>query len=153
MTRGTRAGPVACPASEHELRGQPGRRRGGAGLHPLAALHARAVREEAPYRLKLVLLVVGIVELAGFADDHRMTVAAWALVGGGLAVGAGFGVARGATVRIWRRDGVLLRQGNPVTVVLWVIGLGVHGAVDLAVIALAAQRLSTLNRARHLAAA
>ena len=135
-------------------------------------LQPREVREENAYRLMLILGVAGVVELVRFADDHRVTALAWALVGASLAVGAAFGLMRGATVRIWRRDGVLVRQGTLVTVALWAVGIGVHLLVDAAVsgvdssadgigstaillylgIALAAQQLVTLNRAAQLAA-
>ena len=86
-----------------------------------------------------------------------------------LVVGCLFGVLRGETVHIWRRDGVLVRQGNAITVVLWVAGLGIHVLVDLLIngvdssasgigantillylgVALAAQRFTTLRRAEE----
>jgi len=103
----------------------------------------------------------------------RTSGAAWTLLAASLMVGAVLGVMRGASVRIWRRDGVLVRQGGAVTVALWVAGLGVHVLVDVVIhgvdrsaagigtdaillylaVALAAQRLVTLTRAQHLAAA
>jgi hypothetical protein len=72
-------------------------------------------------------------------------------------------------MHIWRRDGVLMRQGNAVTVVLWVAGLGIHVLADLMIngvdssasgigadaillylgLALAAQSFATLNRAQR----
>ena len=133
-------------------------------------LRPREVREDNANRLLLVLGVVGMVELVEFADDHRVTALAWTLVGASLLVGAVFGLMRGASVRIWRRDGVLVRQGTLVTVALWGVGIGIHLLVDLAIsgvdsaaagigstalllylgIALAAQRLVTLNRAAQL---
>ena len=136
-------------------------------------LQPREVREDSPYRLMLVLAVIGVVDLIGFAGDHHVTAVAWTLLAASLVIGAFFGVMRGALVHIWRRDGVLVRQGNAVTVVLWVVGLGVHVLVDLLIngvdrsasgvganaillylgVALAAQRVVTLSRAHHLAAA
>jgi hypothetical protein len=136
-------------------------------------LRPRAVREDSPFRLMLVLGVVGVADVAGFADGHHVTGAAWTLLAASLMVGAVLGVMRGASVRIWRRDGVLVRQGGAVTVALWVAGLGVHVLVDVVIngvdrsaagigtdaillylaVALAAQRLVTLTRAQHLAAA
>ena len=136
-------------------------------------LQPRAVREDNPYRLMLVLGVVGVVDLVGFADHHRVNALAWSLLAASLVVGCLFGVLRGETVRIWRRDGVLMRQGNAITVVLWVAGLGVHVLADLLIdgvdrsasgigadaillylgVALAAQRFATLTRARQRASA
>ena len=135
-------------------------------------LQPRQVREDSPYRLMLVLAVIGVVDLLGFADDHHVTVLAWTLLGASLLLGAFFGMMRGALVPIWRRDGVIVRQGNAVTVVLWVVGIAVHVLADMLIngvdrsasgagadtillylgIALAAQRIVTMSRARHVAA-
>jgi len=134
-------------------------------------LQPRDVREDSPYRLMLLLGAVGAVDLVGFADDHRVSALAWALVGASLAAGLVLGLLRGTTVRIWRREGVLVRQGTPATVALWGVGLGIHALADLAIngidssargigstsillyfgIALAAQRFATLYRAADLA--
>ena len=131
-------------------------------------LQPREVREDSPYRLMLILGVVGVADLIGFAGDHHVSPLAWALVVGSLAVGAGFGVMRGVTVHVWRHNGVLVRQGNAITVLLWAIALAVHLLVDHAIdgadsqatglgstalllylgVALAAQRFATLSRAR-----
>ncbi|MGC4112401.1 MAG: hypothetical protein QM747_18670 [Nocardioides sp.] len=136
-------------------------------------LQPRAVREDQPYRLMLVLGVIGVVDLVGFAGSHRVTPVAWALLAVSLGIGAAFGVTRGALVHIWRRDGVLVRQGNAVTAMLWIAGLVVHVLVDVLIngvdhaasgigadaillylgVALAAQRYMTLNRAERLAVA
>jgi hypothetical protein len=135
-------------------------------------LQPREVRQDSQYRLMLVLAVIGVVDLIGFADDPHVTALAWTLLAASLLLGAFFGVMRGALVPISRRDGVIVRQGNAVTVVLWVIGLAVHVFADMLIkgvdrsasgvgadtillylgIALAAQRIVTLSRARHLAA-
>jgi hypothetical protein len=49
-----------------------------------------------------------------------------------LAVGAVFGFLRAQVTAVWRGDdGVLVRQGNAVTVVLWIIGLALHIGIDL----------------------
>ena len=136
-------------------------------------LQPREVREDSPYRLMLLLGVVGIVDLVGFADSHHVNAMAWSLLAASLVVGCILGVMRGETVHIWRRDGVLVRQGNALTVLLWAAGLAVHVLVDLMIngvdgsasgigataillyfgVALAAQRFTTLNRAERLAAA
>ena len=130
-------------------------------------LQPRSVREDSPYRLVLVLGVVGVVDLVGFADAHHVNAMAWSLLAASLVVGCLFGVLRGETVHIWRRDGVLVRQGNAITVVLWAAGLGIHVLVDELIngvdssasgigadtillylgVALAAQRFTTLRRA------
>jgi hypothetical protein len=133
-------------------------------------LQPRAVREESPFRLMVILGVLGVVELVSFAGNHSVNGAAWALLAASIVVGGGFGIVRGLTVRIWRENGVLLRQGTVVTVLLWAVGLGIHVLVDVAItgvdstasglgstgillylgVTLAAQRFVTLNRAAHL---
>jgi hypothetical protein len=140
------------------------------GLIVVRQLQPRAVRSDRPYLLMLVLGVVGLVDLVGFTSAHRVSVAAWVLLLGGLLVGAGFGVARGALVHVWRQGSVAMRQGNAITVVLWLAGLGVHLVLDLLIdgvdrgaagigtdtillylaVALAAQRFTTIRRAQHL---
>jgi hypothetical protein len=132
-------------------------------------LQPRAVREDSPYRLMLVLGVIGVVDLVGFARDHHVNALAWSLLAASVVVGCLLGVLRGETMHIWRRDGVLMRQGNAVTVVLWVAGLGIHVLADLMIngvdssasgigadaillylgLALAAQSFATLNRAQR----
>jgi hypothetical protein len=133
-------------------------------------LRPREVREDNANRLLLVLGVVGMVELVEFADDHRVTALAWTLVGASLLVGAILGLMRGASVRIWRRDGGAGATGHPGH--RRVVGgrnrdpparrpghlrrgLGrsrdrLDRAPALLRIALAAQRLVTLNRAAQL---
>jgi hypothetical protein len=143
------------------------------GLILWRQLQPRAVREDSPYRLMVILAVVGVADLVAFAGQHHVDPLAWALLVASLAVGAGFGVMRGVSVHVWRRDGVLVRQGNAVTVLLWGIALAVHLLVDRAIdgvdsqatglgstalllylgVALAAQRFATLSRAQQAAPA
>jgi Ca2+/Na+ antiporter len=135
-------------------------------------LRRRPVREEQPYRIMLVLGVVGLVETVQFHQHHDVSTSAWALLVASLAVGAGFGALRGMTVHVWREAGTLYRQGNVATLVLWIVGLGLHLSVDLLIkrvdadaaglsntaillylaITLGAQQALVLERAQHLAA-
>jgi hypothetical protein len=56
---------------------------------------------------------------------------AWLWVLGTLAVGAlGLGVLRGLSVRVWPGNGWVLRQGNAITMALWLVSLLVHFAGD-----------------------
>ncbi|MCW2854747.1 MAG: hypothetical protein JWR52_362 [Marmoricola sp.] len=93
-------------------------------------LQARPVREERPYRLMLVLAVIGAVEVVQYAGSTTVPIEAWALLAVTLVIGTALGALRGALVHVWRNDGVLTRQGNATTVVLWVLGLTVHFGVD-----------------------
>jgi hypothetical protein len=40
-----------------------------------------------------------------------------------------FGVVRAVTVRIWRQDGRVLRQGTWLTALLWLVSIGSHLAI------------------------
>jgi len=133
-------------------------------------LRPRPVREERPYTIIAILAVVGVVETVDFARGTSVSAAAWALLALSLAVALGFGALRGATVHVWRVDGVLTRQGNAVTIALWLVGLAVHIGVDRLIehadsdaqglgysslllylaVTLAAQRVVTLERARRM---
>ncbi|ALE05262.1 hypothetical protein AL755_06890 [Arthrobacter sp. ERGS1:01] len=136
-------------------------------------LRAKPLREQRPYTLMIVLGVLGLVQIAQLAGKVQITGAAYAALVIGLVSGAVFGWLRGRFVHLWRVDGVLTRQGNWLTVVLWVVGIAIHLGLDDAgvllspnngavnslgtvgimlylAVALAAQRFATLARAKDL---
>jgi hypothetical protein len=83
------------------------------------------------YRLPLILGVIGLVQFVTFLNGHpgnagRIGTA----VAGSLVLAAVFGVARALTVRVWRQDGQLMRQGTWVTGVLWVVAVAAHYGYD-----------------------
>jgi hypothetical protein len=89
------------------------------------------VRRAAPNpALPIICLALGVVGLVG---QNRPSAAKLGILVALLAVDAvGLGALRAWTVKLWRDpQGVLLRQGTWVTVVLWLVGLGVHEAVDV----------------------
>src|ERR1700689_1336130 len=82
-------------------------------------------------RLPLVIGVIGLFEMFGYAGDHHVSSAAWLWVAGTLVVGAlGLGVLRGLSMRVWTGNGWVLRQGGAVTMALWLVSLLVHFAGD-----------------------
>jgi hypothetical protein len=91
----------------------------------------RSVKEDSRPVLLLALLVVGVVELVQFIGDHPVNGTGIAMLLASLVLAAGFGALRAYTVRLWREDGVLYRQGNALTVVLWLVAIGVHFGADL----------------------
>ncbi|MCW2785341.1 MAG: hypothetical protein JWP74_1858 [Marmoricola sp.] len=135
-------------------------------------LQARPVREDSPYRLMVALAVIGAIEVGHYAHGTTVPVRAWALLAGSLVIGTALGALRGELVHVWRNDGVLTRQGNATTVVLWVVGLAIHFGVDAVIahgshpardlgsealvlyvaLALGAQRFTTLRRAEQVQA-
>ncbi|HEX4189798.1 MAG TPA: hypothetical protein VHZ06_02285 [Marmoricola sp.] len=134
-------------------------------------LQPRPVRQDSPFRLLIVLAVLGAVEVVQYAQGTTVPAGAWALLIVSVIIGAGFGALRGALVHVWRKDGELFRQGNATTIVLWVVGLAIHFGIDAVIahtshaardlgndsvllyvaLALASQRWITLQRAWHLA--
>jgi drug/metabolite transporter (DMT)-like permease len=88
------------------------------------------VRRTAPNMvLPLVLTVLGVAFLA--QGSNRPTGAKIGILIALLAVDAvGLGAVRAWTVKLWRDSQGALRQGTWVTVVLWLVGLGIHEGVD-----------------------
>jgi hypothetical protein len=71
------------------------------------------------------LLVIGLVELVSYGQHHRLTDGILAFLAASLL----FGVVRAVTVRIWRQDGRVLRQGTWLTALLWLVSIGSHLAI------------------------
>jgi hypothetical protein len=93
-------------------------------------LSVRQLRES--YRLVLILAVIGIIEFATYLRGHPHDVTGIsAAVVGSLVLAAVMGGLRALTVRVWRGEGgQLLRQGNWLTALLWIVALGVHLGYD-----------------------
>ena len=83
--------------------------------------------------IALVLLAVGAIELASFAQHRHFGAASVAILCASFAVGGALGVARGFTVRLWSENGRLYRQGTAITVVLWLVGVGLYLALAVTV--------------------
>jgi len=84
-------------------------------------------------RLPVILGVIGLLELFSYTDDHHVTSGAWLWVVASLVVGAvGLGALRGLSMRVWASNGWVVRQGNAVTMALWLVSLLVHFAADSA---------------------
>jgi hypothetical protein len=93
----------------------------------LRQIRAVPVRRAYAPRLPLVLGLIGLFTLTGYAGDHHVTGADWVWVIGTLVVGAiGVGVLRGLSTRIWDSNGWVVRQGTVVTMALWLVSLLVH---------------------------
>ena len=84
-------------------------------------------------RLPVILGVIGLLELFSYTGDHHVTSGAWLWVLASLGVGAvGLGALRGLSMRVWASNGWVVRQGNAVTMALWLVSLLVHFAADSA---------------------
>ena len=113
-------------------------------------MQKRSVREDSRPIAYLVLAVVGIVEVANFMKSHPATPKAILLTVVSLVIAAVFGVIRAYTVKLWREDGQLFRQGNALTIGLWIIGIAIHFGGDT-LIDSSAKGLSTTTILLYLA--
>jgi hypothetical protein len=87
------------------------------------------VRPLSDGRFSVILLVIGLAELVSYGQHHRLTGSVLAFLAASLAVSVLFGVVRAVTVRIWRQDGRVLRQGSWLTALLWLVSIGSHFAI------------------------
>ncbi len=84
-------------------------------------------------RLPVALGVIGLFEMASYAGNHHVSSTAWLWVVGTTLVGAlGLGALRGLSMRVWTGNGWVLRQGNALTMALWLASLLVHFVGDAA---------------------
>jgi hypothetical protein len=91
----------------------------------------RSVKEDSRPVLLLVLVVIGVVQLGQFLSAHPVNTTGVLMLVASLVAAAVFGVVRAYTVRLWREGGVLYRQGNWLTVLLWLVAIGVHFGADV----------------------
>lgn len=92
-------------------------------------LMPRRLREG--YQLSVILAVIGVIQFVTFLNGHpKGDGAIVEAVVGSLILAAALGAARVPTVRIWRQDGQLMRQGNWLTAALWVVAFAAHLGYD-----------------------
>jgi hypothetical protein len=157
------------------------------GLAALALILVRQLRArplESGVVLVLVLGVLGLAETGAFlfgkdqftafvkGQSHHLSPAvpdARAVIiaaAGSLVLAAVTGALRAPSERLWRQDGQVWRKGTMVTVVLWVVSLGLHLGYDAVAahgpdfgdatmmlyfaVSVAAQRAALAARARRL---
>lgn len=74
----------------------------------------------------VVLLLVGTVQFVAFAGHHYFSASSIAILCLSFLIGAGLSIVRGFTLRLWVEHGQLLRQGTAITVLLWLVAVGLH---------------------------
>lgn len=94
-------------------------------------LQKRSVREDSRPVFLLILFVLGIYTLGSFVQAHPVNTTGVLMLLASLVAAAVFGVLRAYTVRLWRENGTLFRQGNPLTALLWLVAIGVHFGADV----------------------
>ena len=110
----------------------------------------RSVREDSRPLIFLVLAVIGLLEAGQYLKAHPANSEAILLSVASLVLAAVFGVIRAYTVRLWREEGQLFRQGNALTVLLWIVAIGIHLGGDM-LIDSSAKGLSTTTLLLYLA--
>ena len=110
----------------------------------------RSVRQDSRPLIVLIIAVLGLVEAGEFVRTHPVGSQAIVLAVASLVIAAAFGVIRAYTVRLWREGGQLFRQGNAMTIVLWLVAIGIHFGLD-ALIDSSAKGLSTSTLLLYLA--
>ncbi len=94
-------------------------------------LQTRSIREERGLLLYVLVFALGVLQTSTFLQSHAVGSTVVVLVVVSLVVGLGLGALRGRLTHLWRADGQLLRRGNPWTIAIWVLGIGIHLAIDL----------------------
>ena len=80
-----------------------------------------------------ILVAAGLANLAGTSQGMPLTTHSLASLAILLAVDAvGLGAVRAYTVSLWNEGGAWYRQGTWLTACLWLVGTGMHVAVDAA---------------------
>jgi drug/metabolite transporter (DMT)-like permease len=108
-------------------------------------LQVRELRHDRGYVFPLAICVVGVVQIAAYNHEHRPPDSALALLALSIVVAAAFSIWRATTVRVWLHDGRLLRQGTAVTIVLWLVAIGVHLGGDHLIAPHDADRLGSVS--------
>ncbi|SIR98221.1 hypothetical protein [Williamsia sterculiae] len=100
------------------------------GLIVARQMKPRAVASS--LRGPIIITVIGLVSAAQFVDHHHVSPAGQAILVVSTLIGFAIAAVRGYTIRIWRDDrGTLMSRGTWLTLVLWVVGIGVHVGIDL----------------------
>jgi hypothetical protein len=94
-------------------------------------LRQRPLREDRSYTALLVIGVLGLVQIGSAWQKHAPVTTGIVLLVASFVVAAAFGAGRASTVRIWRAEGQLWRQGTYVTAALWILAVAVHLGIDL----------------------
>ena len=77
--------------------------------------------------LPLVLVILGLSTVISSSKVKPLSeLQLLTLVGLLLIDAIGLGIVRAHTVNLWKEDGVFLRQGSWLTVILWLVGVAIH---------------------------
>ena len=104
------------------------------GIAVLALLIARQLRSRpvsaTGLALVAIIAVIGVFQAGQFLTRYHANGGTYLAIGGSLMLAIGFGVARAATMRLWRQDGQVWTRGSWLTAGLWVLALAAHLGYD-----------------------
>lgn len=79
----------------------------------------------------IIITAIGLVGAVQFVQHHPISIGAQAVLVLSAVVGLGIAAVRGLTVRIWHDEtGRLMSRGTLPTLVLWIVGIASHVAID-----------------------
>jgi len=93
-------------------------------------LQPRRVRLDSAVRLTLILLVAGAAQAAPVLFRHPPATIVVIMLLAGLVSGAVFGTLRAYTTKLWIKDDDVWQQGTWLTLVLWLVAVGLHFGID-----------------------
>jgi hypothetical protein len=93
-------------------------------------LQPRRVREDGALRLTVILLVIGVFQAYPVLSKTSLSGIVLVLLGAGLVSGAVFGTLRAHTTKLWINENEVWRQGTWLTLVLWLVAVGLHFGID-----------------------
>jgi hypothetical protein len=80
-------------------------------------------------QLVVVPLVLAVLGLYNLNRQAPATSAGVTALVASLASAVAFGLARGGSTRVWQEAGTVLRQGAPLTLVLWIISIALRAGI------------------------
>ncbi len=87
----------------------------------------RRVRPHLTLRLPAILAVVGLIELVDYTGTRHVPAGAVGVLALSFVAGAVvLGAVRAVTVKLWRVEGLVLRQGTWFTILLWLVSIALH---------------------------
>lgn len=82
----------------------------------------------------VIFMLVGLIELVSYLGPRSMPAGAVGALVASFAIGLALSVVRAFTVRLWFQDARLWRQGTWITVLLWLVAVGIHLADETLIV-------------------
>jgi hypothetical protein len=95
-------------------------------------LQEKPVREDRGYRGSVIICIIGLISAGSTLNKYSMIpAAAYGIISASMIIGVVLAVFRARFVHLWRDHGKLVRKGNWLTLLLWIIGIIIHIGSDL----------------------